>query len=148
MTEMAADGFSEPRLITNVDECSFYHTMEIPGIGLVQGVWDLRPIVDNYLGGVSFANKRVLEIGPASGFLTIEMEKRGASVVAVEITDDHGWDFVPYSASIMGKLYGPRADGLNRMKNSFWLTHAAHKSRAQLLYGDAYNLPDWLGSFD
>jgi O-methyltransferase len=145
---MAANTFSAPRQVTNVEECEFYHTMEIPGLGLVAGQWDLRPIVSKYLGGVSFANKQVLEIGPASGFLTIEMEKRGASVVAVEVADDPGWDFVAYPASVMDKILGPRADHMNRIKNSFWFTHAAHKSRSQLLYGDAYNLPDWLGSFD
>ena len=52
--------------------------MEIPGHGLVTGQWDLRGGVDDYLGKVAFAGQRVLEIGPASGFLTFEMEKRGA----------------------------------------------------------------------
>jgi hypothetical protein len=56
--------------------------------------WDLRGGVDHYLGKVAFAGERVLEIGPASGFLTFEMEKRGAAVVSVEVTAEHGWDFV------------------------------------------------------
>jgi SAM-dependent methyltransferase len=148
MTEMASAGFSAPRPITNAEECEFYHTMEIPGLGMVHGLWDLRPIVDKYLGEVSFSNKRVLEIGPASGFLTFEMEKRGASVVAVEMTDDTGCDYVPFPASVLDRFYGPRAHFMNRIKNSFWFTHAAHQSRAQMLYGNAYNLPDWLGLFD
>src|SRR5215469_3841559 len=142
MTEMASAGFSAPRQITNAEECEFYHTMEIPGLGVVHGLWDLRPIVDKYLGEVSFSNKRVLEIGPASGFLTVEMEKRGASVVAVEMRDDTGCDYVPYPASVLDRFYGPRAHFMNRIKNSFWFTHAAHQSRAQMLYCDAYNLPE------
>jgi predicted nicotinamide N-methyase len=38
--------------------------------------------VDPYLGNFDFVGKRVLDVGAASGFLTFEMEKRGAEVVA------------------------------------------------------------------
>jgi len=140
--------FSAPRQIAGPEDCDFYHTIEIPGLGLVHGPWDLREIVDLYLGGVSFADKRALEIGPASGFLTMEMEKRGATVVAVEVPDDPGWDFVPYPLAILDPIYAPRRHHMTRIKNSFWFTHSAYKSKAQLLYGDAYNLPDSLGAFD
>src|SRR5438094_8067518 len=74
--------------------------MELPGHGVIEGRdWDLRGGIDEYLGKVDFAGQRVLEIGPASGFLTFEMEKRGADVVSVEVTAEHGWDFVPYPAA-------------------------------------------------
>lgn len=77
--------------------------MELSGYGVMEGEWDLRHGVDEYLGKVAFAGQRVLEIGPASGFLTFEMEKRGAEVVSVEVTEDHGWDFVPYPDSQAGR---------------------------------------------
>ena len=117
--------FAAPRHFDGPESCDFYHTMEIPGVGLVSGAWDLRGCVDQYLGQMAFAGKRVLEIGPASGFLTIELEKRGASVVAVEIPDEAEWDFVPYPASIMDPIYGPRRQHMARVKNSWWFTHAA-----------------------
>ena len=60
------------------------------GVGKIIGLWDLRQTVDDYLGRIDFAGKRVLEIGPASGFLTIEMERRGADVVAVELPEGIG----------------------------------------------------------
>jgi 16S rRNA A1518/A1519 N6-dimethyltransferase RsmA/KsgA/DIM1 with predicted DNA glycosylase/AP lyase activity len=44
-------------------------------------VGSTRP-VDDYLGHVELRGKRILEIGPASGFLTVEMEKRGALLAA------------------------------------------------------------------
>lgn len=140
--------FAAPRPIDGPESCEFYHTMEVPGLGLVQGQWDLRDIVDQYLGGVSFVGKRVLEIGPASGFLTIEMERRGANVVSIEVPDEPGWNFVPYPASVMDPIYEPRHRAMTRIKNSWWYTHAAHRSKAQLLYTDVYNLPDALGLFD
>ncbi len=66
--------FSQPRRGIRFEDCTFYHTIDIPSRGLVRGQWDLRGHVDEYLGGYNFAGKRVLEIGPASGFLTFEME--------------------------------------------------------------------------
>jgi len=129
-------------------DCGFYHTMELPGHGLVRGVWDLRQGVDDYLGHVPLAGQRVLEIGPASGFLTVEMERRGAGVVAVEVLDEPGWDFVPYPAAYLESVYAPRQEVMRRLKNSFWFTHAAHRSKAKLWYGDVYNLPEALGHFD
>lgn len=115
---------------------------------MMEGKWDLRQGVDDYLGHVPLADRRVLELGPASGFLTFEMEKRGAHVVAVEVPEEHGWDFVPYPASVMEPVYGPRRELMRRLKNSFWLGHAAHRSKAKVLYGDVYDLPEALGSFD
>jgi hypothetical protein len=63
--------FALPRNV-KFEDCLFYHTVDIPGHGVVRGQWDLRQQVDTYLGGYRFAGKRVLEIGPASGFLTCE----------------------------------------------------------------------------
>ena len=71
-------------------DCDFYHSMISPGVGKIIGLWDLRQTVDDYVGRIDFAGKRVLEIGPASGFLTIEMERRGADVVAVELPEGIG----------------------------------------------------------
>ena len=122
--------------------------MEIPGHGVVGHEWDLRDGVDNYLGNVNFSGKRVLEIGPASGFLTMEMEKRGADIVAVEVTDDPGWDFVPYPASVMGPVMATRPEFMRKMKNSFWHVHSAHKLKSKLFYGNPCKLPDSLGHFD
>jgi O-methyltransferase len=140
--------FAAPRHFDGPENCEFYHTMEIPGLGLVHGQWDLRGYVDQYLGQISLADKRVLEIGPASGFLTIEMEKRGASVVAIEIPDEAEWNFVPYPAAVLDPIYEPRRQHMDRIKNSWWLTHAAFQSKAKIVYTDVYKLPDALGSFD
>lgn len=140
--------FAAPLKVEDPADCDFYHTMEVPGHGLMTGEWDLRGRVDDYLGKVAFAGQRVLEIGPASGFLTFEMEKRGANVVSVEVTAEHGWDFVPYPAKKLEEVFGPRANHMERLKNSYWFSHAAHQSKAKVHYGDVYNLPAALGQFD
>ena len=140
--------FAAPLKVEDPAGCHFYHTMEVPGHGVMNGEWDLRGGVDDYLGKVAFAGQRVLEIGPASGFLTFEMEKRGADVVSVEVTAEHGWDFVPYPAQELEEVFGPRAIVMERLKNSYWFSHAAHRSKAKVYYGDVYNLPAALGQFD
>jgi SAM-dependent methyltransferase len=140
--------FAVPQKVEDAADCYFYHTMELPGHGVMTGEWDLRSGVDDYLGKVSFAGQRVLEIGPASGFLTFEMEKRGAEIVSVEVTAEHGWDFVPYPASKLEEIFGARQVVMQRLKNSYWFSHAAHHSKARVHYGDVYNLPAALGEFD
>ena len=141
--------FAAPLNVDNVADCYFYHTMELPGRGVIEGRdWDLRGRVDEYLGNVDFAGQRVLEIGPASGFLTFEMEKRSADVISVEVTDDHGWDFVPYPEARLEEVFGPRRIVMQQLKNSYWFSHAALQSKARVYYGDAYNLPAALGEFD
>src|SRR5262245_47741399 len=100
-------------------DCDFYHVMEIPGHGVMDGAWDLRGRVDEYLGHVPLAGRRVLEIGPASGFLTFEMEGRGASVVAVELSDEHAWDFVPYPDDWLVEIRRERRRHLERLKRAW-----------------------------
>jgi hypothetical protein len=90
--------------------------MDVPGVGEIPGSWDLRSGVDAYLGRLPFAGARVLEVGPASGFLTMEMEKRGASVIALEVKDDPGWDFVPFPAAVMAPIDEARRQHMARIK--------------------------------
>lgn len=84
-----------PKEAPALEDCSFYHVMELPGIGQVDQEWNLRENVDDHLGNVSFEGKRVLEVGPVSGFLTFHMEERGAEVVSIDLSPQHCWDIVP-----------------------------------------------------
>lgn len=140
--------FASPREVRAIEDCLFYHVMELPGYPATDGPWDLRQGVDEYLGGISFQGQRVLEIGPASGFLTFEMEKRGAEVVCLEVPDEPGWDFVPYPPAQLKAILGRRRESMRRLKNSFWFSHAAYRSKARIHYGNVYELPEALGRFD
>jgi SAM-dependent methyltransferase len=147
MTAPADPPYASPPTSLTLGDCDFYHSMDIPGVGEITGFWDLRETIDDYLGQVDFAGKRVLEIGPASGFVTIEMERRGAEIVAVEIPNGVGWDFVPFPEPFLAPFREQQIAGMPRLKNSFWFNHAANNSKAQLVYADIYNLPE-LGDFD
>src|SRR5436190_1282619 len=53
--------FATPRKVKDVADCYFYHTMELPGHGVIEGRdWDLRGRVDGYFGNVEFAGRRIL----------------------------------------------------------------------------------------
>jgi hypothetical protein len=76
--------YAEPRVVTNPAQCIFYHTMDIPGYGHVQGDWDLRGHERQYLGNVDFAGKRVLEVGTASGYLPMYFQPDAKTVGSKE----------------------------------------------------------------
>ena|SRR5687767_12615915 len=79
MTDSAP--LAPPRFVDRLEDCFFYHAMDLPGFGLVRGHWDLREKFDDYVGGVPMAGKSVLDVGTATGFLSFEAEKKGASRV-------------------------------------------------------------------
>jgi O-methyltransferase len=127
---------------------SYYHVVDLPEGITTPGGWDLRGRVDEYLGHFDFAGKRVLEIGPASGFLTMEMERRGADVVALDIPEDGNWDFVPYPDQILDAAREHRASDMPYIRNTWWYTHRAFGLKARAVYADACALPEALGKFD
>ena len=154
---MRGDIYAQPQTGISLDECEFYHTCEIPGIGLVTGQWDLRRGLTQYLGSYDFTSKRVLEIGPATGLLTFHMEKTAAEVVAIDLPLDLKlWDFVPYDRLRIGNNPTPQGVELEqsfrahieRIRNGFWLCHEKFKSRARVCYSTTSELPKELGMFD
>src|SRR5262249_55575765 len=132
--------YARPLEVAGPEECAFYHTMDIPGVGTVHGSWDLRGRLDEYLGGVEFKGKRVLELGTASGILCFHMEARGAEVVAFDLAPDRLWDFVPLPRMEDPERY--TREGLaffKRLHRSFWLGHRAHASKARVVHGSIYD---------
>lgn len=71
----------------------WYHVIEVaPGV-TTPGWFDLRPIVDR-MPWPDVTGKRCLDVGPYDGFLTFELERRGAAeVVAADIGDPADWDW-------------------------------------------------------
>jgi O-methyltransferase len=127
---------------------SYYHVTDLPEGITTPGSWDLRGGVDDYLGRFDIAGKRVLEIGPASGFLTMEMERRGADIVALDIPEDGNWDFVPFPDDVMAGIREHRFNDMRYIRNTWWYTHRAFGLRAKAVYADVYNIPRELGRFD
>ena len=145
---MANVVWAEPRNITSIDDCYFYHTMDIPNHGTVHGEWDLRGREPSYLGHISLQGKSVLEVGTASGHLCFTMERMGAEVVAYDLSDEQEWDIVPYAAYDYGEHIALRKEHIRRVNNGFWLAHRAYNSHAKMTYGNVYEVPTDIGEYD
>ncbi|HEY8186823.1 MAG TPA: class I SAM-dependent methyltransferase [Pyrinomonadaceae bacterium] len=143
----------QPRFVDRLDDCFFYHAMELPGFGLVKAHWDLRGRFDDYVGDVKVAGKSVLDVGAATGFLSFEAEKRGATrVLSFDMSDAKQQKFLPFKDKLYyrdpeqwAKKYGAE---IEQWKNAYWLSHRLLNSKAEVYYGDIYQLPEALGQFD
>jgi SAM-dependent methyltransferase len=129
-----------------LSDCRFYHSIELPGIGLQQGHWDLRGGYDDYFGGHDFSGERVLDIGTSSGALAFEIERRGASeVVAFDLDEGLTYDCrLPTTETALAEFRAQVA----QTKNAFWLGHHLLASSVKVAYGHAGALPAELGRFD
>ncbi|MDM7991813.1 MAG: class I SAM-dependent methyltransferase [Candidatus Fermentibacter sp.] len=136
------------RPVPAITDCHFYHTMDVPGHGLVHGEWDLRGREEEYLGGVDVSGKRVLELGTASGHICFWMERMGAAVSALDLSGDQEWDMVPYHGLDLGRRIADRQSHIERLNNGFWFAHAAFGSKARVHYGSVYDMPEDAGQFD
>ena len=110
--------------------------MDLPGFGEVGKGWDLRKTIDDYLGHFDFRGKRVLDVGTASGFLTFEMEKRGAEVVSFDMASRAQWQLVPFRAKgfdvpRMHSAFEKRADDSRRLLAD---TSSPEFTRSRLLW--------------
>ena len=137
----------------NLDDYLFYHTIDLPGLGVMPGEVDLRYAPDDYLGNIIVTNKRVLDMGTASGFLSFHMENKGASVVSYDLPPNDNWDIVPH-ASREGAtqekitLASERRNRMRKINNAYRLSHRLLNSRAELVRGTAFAVPDLVGLVD
>lgn len=140
--------YAEPRHVNGLGDCYFYHSWDIPGWGHVDGEWDLRGDTHGYLGHVDLGGRRVLELGPASGYLSFWMEKQGAEVVSIDVADDFVFDVAPFASIDRQAMSNGFVGAQRQVQNSYWLSHKAMNSRNKVHYGSGYRIPAALGQFD
>lgn len=152
-TENRDSLLERPRYVDRLEDCFFYHAMDLPGFGLVPAHWDLRGRFTEYLSGIDVAGKSVLDIGAATGFLSFEAERHGArSVLSFDMSDARQQTFLPFKDKLYSRdperwaaEYGAE---IERWKNAYWLCHRLLRSQAEVYYGNIYDLPAALGQFD
>jgi SAM-dependent methyltransferase len=140
--------YSDPRVVDRLDDCYFYHSMDLPQHGFVAGPWDLRPGIERYLGNVEFRGKRVLDIGTASGFLAFWMERQGAEVIGFDLSEKYSRDLVPFGGGIDPEESASWSAHVHKLNNSFWFTRALLGSKVQMVYGTVYDIPEAIGQVD
>ncbi len=144
--------FIEPWVKPTLEDCFWYHTLDLPGGETVTGYWDLRGRFADYTGGVALKGKRVLDIGTASGFLSWEAESRGAEVVSFDLDHARRQKLLPFKDTVysLDRAESERQRELyfNAVKRSYWYMHHCLGSSAKVFYGDIEKLPRELGHFD
>jgi O-methyltransferase len=143
------EALSKRREGADLGDLVWYHTVELPDGRVLPGAWDLRGHEAAYLGGVDVAGTRVLELGPAIGYLTYYMERQGADVVAFEAGFDVSIDFLPVRGreDADGRLRVMQ-ETIDRNHDAWWYLHRAYGSSAKFVQGDIYDMPSDLGTFD
>ena len=143
------EALSKRREGADLRDLVWYHTVELPDGRVFPGAWDLRGHEPEYLGGVAVGGARVLELGPAIGYLTYYMERQGAEVVAFEAGFDVSIDFLPVRGreDDEGRLRVMQ-ETIDRNHDAWWYLHRAYGSSAKFVQGDIYDMPSDLGTFD
>jgi hypothetical protein len=141
--------YANPRFVDKLENCYFYHTMDLPGIGKVEGNWDMQGAVGEYLGHTAFSGKRVLDVGCASGILSFHMERSGAEVVSYDLDKGGDWDMVPFAKwEHYAHIANERKSIIDRLNNAYWLAHRLYASNAKVVYGNVYEIPEQIGPVD
>jgi hypothetical protein len=129
------------RRVSDKNTCDFYHVVDLPEGTTTDGFWDLREKADEYLGDIELSGKRVIEIGPASGFLSFHMERQGARVAAIEPPIELLWDLVPQANINLSEVRHSFGTHLARVRNSFWYLHTYYGSNVECYEIEAYHIP-------
>ena len=104
----------------------WYHTVDLGDGVVTAGYYDHRPHLHHYGFPDDLTGMRVLDIGAASGFFSFEFERRGADVVATDLSDWFDHDF--------GPLYRPgkTSEALSQFLNDpFELAKALRGSKVE-----------------
>jgi O-methyltransferase len=140
---------SKRREGADLDDFVWYHAFELPDGRVLPGAWDLRGHESAYLGGVDVAGKRVLELGPATGYLTFYLERMGAEVVSFEAGFDVSIDVLPIRGhDEPGEKLRVMQETIDRNHDAWWYLHRTLGSSAKFVQGSIYDMPADLGTFD
>ena len=129
---------------TRIEDCNVYHWVETPDGTVIPGHWDLRHGWREYLGNFSFTGKRVFEAGPASGFLSLKMEREGAKVTCFDVGRNTARDLLYHRVEP-----DPTSSSSRRTFRPAWFYfHRMFGSKNHAQFGNIYALPRRLGRFD
>jgi tRNA (mo5U34)-methyltransferase len=136
---VTASAVDRESLLDRVRARTWYHTLELaPGL-VTEGMFDLRPVVERYGLPERLDGLRALDVGTYDGFWALELERRGAEVVALDVDDALDVDWPPRRRPDTGFSLG---DGFALVKEMTGL-------RAERLVCNVYAAsPEEIGYFD
>jgi tRNA (mo5U34)-methyltransferase len=86
---------SDAELLGRAKSIDWYHALELQPGFVTPGWFDMRPYVGEYGLPERMDGMRALEVGTWDGFWAFEMERRGATVVALDLDDERDLDWPP-----------------------------------------------------
>jgi tRNA (mo5U34)-methyltransferase len=130
-------------LADEVKNYGWYHTLDLGGGVVTQGMFDHRPVAHKYLIPADLSGMRCLDVGTMDGFWAFEMERRGAAeVMAVDLDDPNRLD---WPASLREKTVKTLDETKERRFN---LAKEALDSKVERVLRSVYELDTDLGLFD
>jgi tRNA (mo5U34)-methyltransferase len=149
-----------------VEGYQWYHTVDL-GDGLITpGIHDYRTLIEHFELSASMDGMRVLDVGPATGFFSFQMEHRGATVVGLEVPSLDGLDRFPgqtvedtfrnLTGINLPLLFDSKASEKRRerlyidlIRGPFEVCAAQLRSRAERNFMSIYDVsPATVGAFD
>lgn len=130
-----------------LEDCFFYHRSALPDGRVIEGPWNLIGGESEYLGGIDLDGRRVLELGPASGWLTVWMEQRGAHVVGFDLGWDAQPDLLPLPGLDLDRMRADHIRTVSHVQNAWWFLQHAYGLTAEAVYGSIYDLPADIGRY-
>jgi tRNA (mo5U34)-methyltransferase len=140
---VAATPTSADQLRAEAQRYNWYHSIDLGGGVVTEGMFDHRPVLDVYPLPEDLSGLRCLDVATMDGFWAFEMEKRGAaSVTALDLESP---DQLDWPAS----LRKDHDKDLDETKaDRFALAKRALGSNVERVLMSAYDLSPELGMFD
>ncbi len=140
---MSAPGRSSAELQAEASRYPWYHTVDLGGGVVTEGMFDHRPVLDRYPLPEDLTGQRCLDVATMDGFWAFEMERRGAaSVTAIDLEDPQELDWP-------AALRAGHDKSMDESKaDRFALAKRALGSNVQRVLMSAYELSPDLGTFD
>jgi tRNA (mo5U34)-methyltransferase len=130
-------------LADEVKNYGWYHTLDLGGGVVTQGMFDHRPVAHKYLIPTDLSGMRCLDVGTMDGFWAFEMERRGAAeVMALDLDDPNRLDWPASLRDVTVKTLDETKE------RRFNLAKEALDSKVERVLRSVYELDTDLGLFD
>jgi tRNA (mo5U34)-methyltransferase len=127
-------------LLDRAREIDWYHSLELAPGFVTEGEFDLRPYLDRHGLPERMDGLRALDVGTFNGFWALEMERRGAEVVAIDLEDPFQIDW---------PALRPRSHPTSPIGEGFRIAQKLLGSEVQRVETSIYDAnPGLLGTFD
>jgi tRNA (mo5U34)-methyltransferase len=128
------------QMLERAEAINWYHSMELAPGHATEGEFDLRPLVRHYGIPDDLNGKRAIDVATFNGFWAFELERRGAEVVALDLSSAEEIDW---------PALRPRYLSETPLSEGFHIAHAIYGSSAERIERSVYEVtPEEVGTFD